>query len=419
MLNVTINGIPLSAYKIAYVEDTAPSGFVAKKLNFRLGLALEIIPLADHASSGPLIVVGSPYPAEYGEALLSYENGNVIIEGNDVAGLTACASYLASLLTNSGNGTVEPSEISYIASLQPREEYVSNADAFLPVYRFAHEPPKESLTLEEKNKALNDPQGRPFIIAHRCEHTFYPENSLEGAISAWRCGADSAEIDIQKTSDGVWMCMHDADITRTTNADEFMGTEGFPSSPLLRDWTYAQLRTLRLKDAFGQITPFPIPTLKEILKACDGRIYVHIDKRYSVTEDLFPVMEEMGIYKCVYFITNVTFGDILDKKDHFSDKNIRLDSLPRPAKGQTAEELAEEIVKALPGTTPAIIPVGDYVKHGDTELRLIKTYGEKLRIGAWFLRDFDTEELWRKARAEGISIFMTNRPMDMISLLTD
>ena len=130
-------------------------------------------------------------------------------------------------------------------------------------------------------------------------------------------------------------------------------------------------------------------------------------------------MEELSVYKCVYFITNVTFDSILKQKDRFADKGVRLDSLPRPAKGQDAEELAEQIVKVLPYTTPAIIPVGDYVKHGKQEAQLINLYGDKLRVGAWFLRDFDTEELWLRARSEGVGIFMTNRPIELRYLLTN
>ena len=424
MHNVQINGSPLSEYIISYEENSHAAAFIAKRLRDRIeaicDVALNISTTSEANNSEKFIKVGPEKHVEcaYGDGSLYMNEDSIFIDGNDILGLTACASYFVSILSGYESIT-DPDAVLYTTSLQPRAEYENNAEAFLPVYRFSHTVPDERLTLSEKAKALNDPKGRPFIIAHRCEHVFYPENSLEGALSAWRCGADSAEIDIQKTSDGVWMCMHDADVTRTTNASELLSKDGFPDSPLLSDWTYDQLRQLRLKDAYGQLTPFVIPTLEEILKACDGRIYVHIDKRFSVKDDLFPKMAELGIYKCVYFITNVDFNGVLALKDHFSDKGVRLDSLPRPAKAQSAEALAEEIVKALPDTTPAIIPLGDYVKHGENEEKLIENYGDKLRIGAWFLRDFDTDELWLRARAEGISIFMTNRPMDMIYLLTN
>ena len=420
MHTAIINGIPLSAYIITYDESSPAAALVAKRLRDKIahlcGIALDIFTVSEAKRTKGFIKVGHEKHVEntYGNANLYTRDGSVFIDGNDIWGLTACASYFISMLERSSN----ISDILYNTSLQPRVEYENNAEAFLPAYRFSHSVPDERLTLAEKTKALNDPKGRPFVIAHRCEHVFYPENSLEGALSAWRCGADACEIDIQKSKDGVWMCMHDADVTRTTNASEFINLDGFPDSPLLRDWTYEQLRRLRLKDAYGQLTPFVIPTLEEILRACDGRIYVHIDKRFSVKEDIFPKMDELGVYKCVYFITNVNFNDVLALKDNFSDKGVRLDSLPRPAKGQSAEALAEEIVKALPDTTPAIIPLGDYVKHGENEKKLIENYGNRLRVGAWFLRDFDTDELWLRARSEGISIFMTNRPMDMISLLT-
>ena len=418
MKSVKVNGIPIIRYKIMCGIDSAECRFVFDMLKRRLTEIFDA-DLSTNEHSDRTIIVGAPINAPYGEGHLTIENGNITIKADDIAALTLCASYLISLLIGSDDGDIAPSEIEYRSALQSREVYANDTEAFLPVYHTAYSLPRESILLEEKTKVLNDPQGRPFVIAHRCEHVFYPENSLEGVISAWRCGADSAEIDIQRSADGVWMCMHDKEISRTTNADEFLGKDGFPDSALLTNWSFEQLRQLCLKDSFGKLTPFKIPTLTEMLKACDGRIYAHIDKRYSINDDLFPLMEELSIYKCVYFITNVTFNDILSKKDRYADKGVRLDSLPRPAKGQSAEELAKLIVDALPYTTPAIIPVGDYVCHGEKETQLINSYGGKLRIGAWFLRDFDTEELWLRAKAEGVGIFMTNRPMELIQLLTD
>lgn len=37
-------------------------------------------------------------------------------------------------------------------------------------------------------------------------------------------------------------------------------------------------------------------------------------------------------------------------------------------------------------------------------------------IGAWYLRRFDTEELWREGVARGINIMMTNHPIEIIRL---
>ena len=416
MTTPTLLRTPLSKHRI-FCDNTPAAMAVAQKLQQWIRAACGVTLPLDHdtASTGTILLATLPHAA-YGEGVLCAENGTVYLRGNDIVGLSEAAGRLVALLA-SDKADIAAEALDFHATLQPREEYVKNAEAFLPCYHHLHAIPKEAPTLTEKRRVLNDTKGRPFVIAHRGEHVFYPENSLEGALSAWCCGADSVEVDIQKSADGVWMCMHDADVTRTTNAGELLGKKGYPTSPLLCDWTLAQLRTLRLKDAYGTLTPFPIPTLEEMLRACDGRIFVHLDKAFSTTEDVFPYLEELGIYDCVYLVNHVRINEILAQKDHFADRGIRLESLCRPRREMTLDKTLPILLENLPHVTPALIPHGDYVGHTDEITALIRKHKDRLRFGAWFLRDFDYEELWRKARAEGISIFMTDHPFDLISLL--
>ena len=412
--NTLLLGRPLADHSIFCDNTCATANAVAQKLQAwilaRCGIAL---PFAGTLADA-LIVIEPLENAAYGEGRLSVQNGCVRLQGNDIVGLTEAAAMLIGLLSDMD--ALDKETLCYHATLQKRTAYAKNADAFLPCYRRVHTSTKER-TLAQKRAVLKDPLGRPFVIAHRGEHVFYPENSLEGAISAWCAGADSVEIDIQKSADGIWMCMHDEDVTRTTNAAELLGKAGYPTSPLLRDWTFAQLRTLCLKDAYGVQTPFPIPTLEEMLRACDGRIFAHLDKAFSVTDDVFPYMEKLGIYDCIYLVNHVSINEILQQKDHFASRSIRLENLTRPRREMTLEKTLPLVLENLSQITPALIPVGDYIKHGKAEQAMIARYRDQIRFGAWFLRDFDTPDLWKEASAKGISIFMTDRPMDLIDLL--
>ena len=355
MNDLTLLGKPLSRCRICYDGKNSAAAAVAQKLQRWLtplaGKALPICstPLTD----ADCIAIEPLLHAAYGEGKLCAIGERVLIQGNDIVGLTEAAAFLVGLLSHA-KPPIAAEALCYHATLSPRESYAADAAAFLPCYRHAHSVDPQALTLQEKKNTLNDPKGRPFVIAHRGEHVFYPENSLEGALSAWRGGADSVEVDIQKSADSVWMCMHDSDVTRTTNAGDLLGKNGYPTSPLLCDWTYTQLRSLRLTDAYGALTPFPIPTLEEILRACDGRIFVHLDKAFSVTQDVFPFMEALGIYDCVYLVNHVGITDILTLKDHFAHKGIRLNALIRPRRGQTAEDVLPLLAQNLSHTTPPL-----------------------------------------------------------------
>lgn len=58
---------------------------------------------------------------------------------------------------------------------------------------------------------------RPWIIAHRGDSYFAPENTLEAARRAWEAGADAWELDVQLSRDGVPFVLHDPSLLRTTD----------------------------------------------------------------------------------------------------------------------------------------------------------------------------------------------------------
>ncbi len=70
------------------------------------------------------------------------------------------------------------------------------------------------------------------VAAHRAAHADFPENSIPAIKEAIRLGADIAELDVQRTKDGVFVLMHDKTITRTT---------GQPGA--VADYTLAQLQS--------------------------------------------------------------------------------------------------------------------------------------------------------------------------------
>lgn len=61
---------------------------------------------------------------------------------------------------------------------------------------------------------------RPLIIAHRGDSAHAPENTLAAIMAAGVAGADWVEVDVQMTSDGHLICLHDLTLNRTTNAVE-------------------------------------------------------------------------------------------------------------------------------------------------------------------------------------------------------
>lgn len=99
-------------------------------------------------------------------------------------------------------------------------------------------------------------EGRPIIIsAHRGGMlTGYPENCIESCEKTLSLMESFFEIDPRMTKDSVMVLMHDATIDRTTNG-----------KGKVSDYTYKELQQFNLKDREGNITPYKIPTLQEML----------------------------------------------------------------------------------------------------------------------------------------------------------
>jgi hypothetical protein len=107
--------------------------------------------------------------------------------------------------------------------------------------------------------------GNPFIIsAHRGDigsADGYPENTLEGIRQAAIKGAPMIEIDVQRSSEGTWHCIHDTTATRTTDGT---GT--------ISAMTDAAIAALNIDGGYGYDagrhgTSLSVPTLESVLEA--------------------------------------------------------------------------------------------------------------------------------------------------------
>ena len=95
------------------------------------------------------------------------------------------------------------------------------------------------------------------VFAHRGASGYAPENTLEAFALAIRQGADGIELDVQLSSDGIPVVIHDETIDRVTDKTGYV-----------KDYTLQELKELTvLKDRFPAYNQSKIPTLKEVLEA--------------------------------------------------------------------------------------------------------------------------------------------------------
>lgn len=114
-----------------------------------------------------------------------------------------------------------------------------------------------------------------FLIAHRGLPTEFPENSLAGIQAALEAGADSVEMDIQFSRDGVPVLYHDENMKWLSGIDRS-----------ILDLTLSELQqhTVTLNSETAQISA-PISTLEELVRMISNWPHCHFFlelKRHSV-----------------------------------------------------------------------------------------------------------------------------------------
>lgn len=96
----------------------------------------------------------------------------------------------------------------------------------------------------------------------------FPENSIATFENTLRHTPAFFEIDPRLTKDSVIVLMHDATLDRTTTG-----------KGKLSDYTFAELKQFRLKDAEGNVTNYGIPTLSEVIEWARGKTIINLDHK--------------------------------------------------------------------------------------------------------------------------------------------
>lgn len=109
----------------------------------------------------------------------------------------------------------------------------------------------------------------PLVSAHRGgPRKGFPENCMATFENTLAHTPALLEIDPRYTKDSVIVLMHDETLDRTTNGHGKVS-----------DYTWEELKKLRLKDTEGNLTAYGIPTLDEALQWAKGKTILVIDAK--------------------------------------------------------------------------------------------------------------------------------------------
>lgn len=242
----------------------------------------------------------------------------------------------------------------------------------VPAYAAGSEAGLQGPVREIYNNLLN-PSGTVMSMAHRADWKHHPENSLSAVQGSIDEGADIAEMDIQRTSDGHYVLMHEDSVNRTTD-----GSGNVSSLP----WSTVQALHLKMRwgDVSGDsanLTNETVPELREVMNLASGKILVNFDKMrdlyltaknrgldgFTYWNEIWDILEETGTTQLAIFKGEV--GDIPASEferwvEHLRQTYPEASPVYMPIFSQangTAEQI-KTIIDAFAANTQLVKPVG-------------------------------------------------------------
>ena len=265
-------------------------------------------------------------------------------------------------------------------------------------------------------KQLHDPNDKNIMVtAHRGDWRDAPENSLEAYKRAIELGVDVIEIDLNKTSDGVIVVMHDETIDRTTDG------RGKPS-----EYTLTELKKFHLKNGLGRVTKHTIPTLEEVMILAKGKVLVNLDKSYPYYNEAYQILKKTGTLNQAIFKTDQPYLNVRSKYGKLLDSIVFMPvvSLGKPGARQIINEYQEQVKPIAFELIFQSDTSGILAKNG-----FIKSHGSKIWINALWaslnggheddlaVDEGNTKDSWDWLISHGATMIQTDWPRELLSYL--
>ncbi len=192
----------------------------------------------------------------------------------------------------------------------------------------------------------------PFVSAHRGgAHKGLPENCIATFENTLRHTFALMEIDPRYTKDGVIVVHHDATLDRTTTG-----------KGRVADFTLSELKQLRLKDNEGNVTPFQIPTLDEVLEWARGRTIVVLDQEDVPATERVKRISQLKAEAYAMVIV-MSFKDV--QSCHAINPNVMMEvMIPNREKAEQFDQLGvpwRNVVAFVGHTPPQDVTLYEFV----------------------------------------------------------
>ncbi len=236
------------------------------------------------------------------------------------------------------------------------------------------------------------------VIGHACAAGEAPANTLAGVRACLDCHAEAMEIDVQLSSDGVPVLMHDDTVDRTTNL----------SGPV-RELSLAQLQAADAGE--GE----PVPTLDQVLTLVAGRLTVMCELKATPgapeqdQANVDAVVEVIRRHSAESWSAIQSFNPDMVQRARATEPRISAAIITGPVAGEQVDRLLGGLMKR---DAQAIS-----VEHSAVDRALMeKAKRRQVTVWTWTA---DTPADWERVVAAGVDGVITNVPHKLRSWLAE
>jgi glycerophosphoryl diester phosphodiesterase len=233
------------------------------------------------------------------------------------------------------------------------------------------------------------------VIAHRGNHTTAPENTLLAYEEAIKIGADYVEVDVRTTKDSALVIMHDASINRMTG---FVGN--------IRDFLFNSLQRIKVRDTLHPEWGLHcIPTFKEVLQLCKGKVNIYIDFKDASAASVYKAIINEGMEHNVVVYINTP--------QQYTDWKLIAPNIPLMISLPNAYITKDDVFDFL-DDHPVDVLDGNFNSYNTETAMAAKERG----IPIWAdIQTQDSENNWNKALLLGLQGLQTDHPQALINFL--
>ena len=123
-------------------------------------------------------------------------------------------------------------------------------------------------------------------ISYRGDTSLYPENSLEGILSAREKGADMVSVGVDKTADGIYVLTENKTLSSVTDAP-------YESVSLI---TYNELQNYYLRDNTGALTQYRMISLSQTIDVTDDGCILILDIDWSERDGVYDLIRHYNAF---------------------------------------------------------------------------------------------------------------------------